>query len=59
MIITYIVDRYNSNKIWVIKKSSCGHYYYNQTVCGCMPHTKFQRTTKKFLEDMLGRELAI
>lgn len=29
------VDKWNSNKYWILKESSCGHYYIGQRV-GCL-----------------------
>jgi hypothetical protein len=31
--IKFIVDKYNANKTWAIKKSKCGHYTLEQFVC--------------------------
>lgn len=48
-----IQDRYNDGKVWVIKRSACGHYYANQENYGYMLNKKFSKTTKKQLE-LLG-----
>lgn len=49
-----IKDRYNENKIWVIKHTSCRHYYFNQKICGKMFYSKFQRVSKAFINDVIG-----
>jgi hypothetical protein len=45
-----ITDLYNSDKTWVIKITSCGHYYINQKICNKMFYKKFQKVTKDYLE---------
>jgi hypothetical protein len=44
-----IQDKYNSDKIWVVKVTSCNHYYYNQKINKKLFYRKFSKTTKKFL----------
>jgi len=51
-IIARIEDKYNSDKIWVVKKSKCSHFYVNQEICGKMFYKKYSRTTKKYLRDI-------
>lgn len=48
-----IVDKYNSNKIWIIKIYSCGHYYVNQEICGRLFNRSFRRLTKSFIKSIL------
>lgn len=59
MNITRIPDRYNSNKVWLIKRYPSGNYYINQEICGQTFYNGFVRTTRKFLADMLGGEEAL
>lgn len=35
MTIEHRIDIWNRNKIWICKKSKCGHYYIGQKV-GCL-----------------------
>lgn len=49
-------DRYNNNKIWVIKKTSCGHYYINQKICGKLYYPKYQRVTLDYIRNILALE---
>jgi hypothetical protein len=44
-----IQDKYNSSKVWVIKKTKCRHYYMNQKICGKMFYKGFQKTTLKHI----------
>ena len=50
----YIKDKYNSNKIWIIKHYTDGHYYVNQSIKGITMYKAFQRTTKKLLIDIMS-----
>lgn len=52
MTITRVVDPYNSNKIWIIKKSKCHHYYLNQENSGRLLNKGFKRVTRKMLLDI-------
>lgn len=45
-------DKYNSQKVWIIKRSKCGHYYINQKINGKMFYSKFQRKTLKFIKSI-------
>lgn len=46
MTITRIIDEYNPDKIWVIKRYADGHYYLNQEIKGRKLNRKFYRVTK-------------
>ena len=50
----YINDRYNPNKVWIIKHYTDGHYYINQSIKGMIIYKSFQRTTKKLLIDIMS-----
>ena len=52
MIITKIVDKYDSNKVWVIKRYSDRHVYFNQEICGKLFYSRFQKTTKKHIDEI-------
>lgn len=49
MKVTEIKDKYNPEKIWIIKRSKCGHYYINQKICGKVFYSRFQRVTKSLI----------
>jgi len=40
-------DMHNHDKVWIIKRYRCGHYYVNQEICGRLFYPKFQRMTKE------------
>lgn len=44
-----IEDRYNKNKIWLVKRYDCGKYYINQKICDNIFNKSFTRVTKKYL----------
>ena len=48
MKIVEIQDKYNPNKIWLIKKKESRNYLYSQKICGQQIYP-FQDTTIKFL----------
>ncbi len=48
-----IQDKYNANKIWVIKRTKCRHYYINQKINGKMFYSRFQCVSKAFINDIL------
>ena len=50
--VTRIQDKYNKNKIWIVKHDSWGHYYFNQEVCGKLHNKGFVRTTKKYINSV-------
>jgi hypothetical protein len=52
MKIIEVQDVFNPAKIWVIKVTSCNHYYLNQKIWGRLFYSKFQRTTKKWLQEL-------
>ncbi len=43
---------YNHNKIFLIKKYQCGHYYLNQEVCGYVFNRRYVRTSKRWIEEI-------
>lgn len=49
MKIALIQDKYNNNKIWIIKKYKNRNVYYNQKI-GDRVVYNFSRTSKKFLK---------
>lgn len=51
---TQIPDRFNPNKVWLIKRYSSGNYYINQKICGKTFYNGFVRTTQKFIADLFG-----
>ena len=49
--IALIQDKYNENKIWIIKKYKNRNVYYNQKI-GDRVIYNFSRTSKKFLKSL-------
>lgn len=47
-----IVDQYNPLKVWLIRKSNCGHYYLNQEVSGRVINKAFGRTTLNHIKSV-------
>ena len=41
-----IKDKYNDNKVWIIIRTKCRHYYFAQEICG-KQYCRKVRTTKK------------
>lgn len=56
MKITQVQDRYNSQKVWLIKRYRSGNYYINQKICGRTFYDGFVRTTAKHLAEIIGRK---
>ncbi len=54
--ISEIQDRYNENKIWVVKKTKCRHYFINQKINGKMFYSSFQRVPLSFIHNILGKD---
>ena len=46
-------DKYNPNKVWVVKKTPCRHYYINQKICGKLFYPKFQRVALSHILEIL------
>lgn len=44
-----IADLYNSDKIWLVKRSNDGHYYLNQKIKGAIFYKSWKRVTLKHL----------
>lgn len=47
-----IVDKYNTYKVWLIKRYKCGTYYLNQEFDGRVCKGGYIRVTKKHLKGM-------
>lgn len=52
--VSEIQDKYNENKIWVVKKTECRHYFLNQKINGKMFYPSFQRVSLSFIHSILG-----
>lgn len=52
MSIIEIVDKYNPDKIWIVKRYKSGNYYINQKIKGNKFYKSFQRSTAKSLRDI-------
>ena len=48
-----IQDQFNKNKVWIVKKTNCRHYYVNQKIHGKMFYSKFTRTSLSHLKSVL------
>lgn len=44
---------YNQNKIFLIKRYPCGHYYLNQEVCGFVFNSRYVRVSRRWIEEIL------
>lgn len=49
MITKRITDQFNPLKIWLVKRTSAGHYFINQSINGIPFYTRYQRTTNRKL----------
>lgn len=52
-----IQDKYNTNKVWIVKVYDKGEVFYNQEIEGQKVNSKFQRTTKKWINQILDINL--
>lgn len=54
MTITRIIDKYNPCKVWIIKRTKCGHFYVNQEISGKMFYKGYRRMTKRYIKEVLS-----
>lgn len=47
------VDFFNENKVWIVKRTKCGHYYFNQKICGKIFYKKFVRGCKSHIMSLV------
>lgn len=47
-------DKYNSQKVWLIKRYADGHYGLNQEIAGRVFYAKYQRVTKAWIDEVFG-----
>lgn len=47
-----ITDIFNPDKVWVVKRTTDGHYYLNQKIKGKMFYSKFERVTRNYLKSI-------
>lgn len=47
-----IQDRFNPDKIWVLRRYTSGNYYVNQEIKGQRMYNKDRRMTAKFLKSI-------
>lgn len=52
LVIFRFVDKFNSNKIWILKKYKSGHLYLNQEICGKLFYSKFIRINSFKLREL-------
>jgi hypothetical protein len=51
-----IQDKYNPDKVWLVKKYGCGHYHLNQKIKDNIFYKGYIRVTQKHLCDILDME---
>lgn len=51
-----IKDRFNKNKVWLVKRYKSGNYYINQEICGRTFYKRFVRSTAKYLTELFGEK---
>ena len=49
MKVTRIQDKYNPDKVWMIKRYLCGTFYVNQEIKGQKFYDRDRRMTKRML----------
>ena len=52
MEIIRVTDKFNPDKVWVIKRTKCRHFFLNQEICGRMFNSRFVRVSKKHIENI-------
>ena len=52
-----IQDRFNSAKVWVITRYSCGHYWVNQEIHGRRFYAKNTKTKAKSINTVLDIDI--
>ena len=52
--LTRKVDKWNSRKVWLIKRYADGHYALNQEVDGRVFYSRFQRVTRAQITAILA-----
>ena len=52
-----LIDNYNEDKVWCVKVYSGGQVYFNQKIKGILFNSRYQRTTKKYLNETLERNI--
>ena len=50
--ITRYTDRWNPDKVWLIKRYADGHYGINQEIAGRVFYQAYQRTTKAYIQQL-------
>jgi len=56
MTIDKFVDRFNSKKVWLVKRSNCGHYWLSCEVAGIVV-SGWQRVSLKWVLNVVAGEL--
>lgn len=51
-----ITDKYNPDKIWIIKRYNDGHYVANQEISGKLFYKSFQRITKDRWSELIKED---
>ena len=55
MTIDSFVDRFNSSKVWQVKRYSCGHYYWRQMIAGSLVNGgKWSRVSCEHMLNVIG-----
>ncbi len=54
MTIDQFIDRFNSKKIWLVKRTACGHYFLRQKVSGRFTSNWERVTVGRMLDIVAG-----
>lgn len=49
---------YDSNKVYVVKRYGCGHYYLNEEIDGKLFYNRFVKTSRHWVNELLNFEVA-
>ena len=52
--IVRLQDKWNSNKVWIIKRYADGHFYLNQEINGKLFYSRWARTSRSYLEKLFS-----
>jgi hypothetical protein len=52
-----VIDNYNKDKVWCVKVYNRGEVYFNQKIKGNLLNSRYQRTNKKYLNEILERNI--
>ena len=47
-------DKWNSQKVWIIKRYADGHFYLNQEINGKLFYARWTKTSRSYLENLFS-----